>query len=187
MIAMKIGTCNQWIDAFMTQVWVYFRTFSKYSSPDNICFNLIYKADVFWQNTAVSQIQIIWSNINVTRCCWRSDKRLSFWRMTALSAPAFTHIDALVTFGTGVLLPFGDVYSDICLSVKLWNKSCYDYEYHNCDNPSWGIKTLNLFGWIIWIPIIINLLFTIPHYLRVEKTWKQRLLTFPLLIFQWSN
>jgi len=95
MIAMKIGTCNQWIDAFMTQVWVYFRTFSKYSSPDNICFNLIYKADVFWQNTAVSQIQIIWSNINVTRCCWRSDKRLSFyWRMTALSALAFTHIDA---------------------------------------------------------------------------------------------
>ena len=90
--------------------------------------------------------------------------------MTALSATTFTHIDALVTFATGVMMPSGDVYSDIALSVKLLNQR--------------GYRIQNLFGWIIWIPIIINLLFTIPHFLRVEKTWKQRLLTFPFLICQ---
>ena len=47
-----------------------------------------------------------------------------------------------------------------------------------------NIYIQNLFGLIIWIPIIINVLFTFPHFLRVEKTWKQRLVTFPLLICQ---
>ena len=111
--------------------------------------------------------------------------------MTAYSAPTFTHFDALVTFGTGVLLPSGDVYSDIALSVKLLNKSCddeyYSKYYTNPCSETWverKVAIQNLFGWIIWIPIIINLLFTIPHYLRVEKTWKQRLLTFPFLLCQ---
>lgn len=111
--------------------------------------------------------------------------------MTAYSAPTFTHFDALVTFGTGVLLPSADVYSDIGLSVKLLNNSCDEHETSSllknpCSTPSVekDVEIQNLFGWIIWIPIIINLLFTIPHYLRVEKTWKQRLLTFPLLLCQ---
>ena len=111
--------------------------------------------------------------------------------MTAYSAPTFTHFDALVTFGTGVLLPSADVYSDIGLSVKLLKKSCDDEYYReywtNPCSKTWLVRKVgiqNLFGWIIWIPIIINLLFTIPHYLRVEKTWKQRLLTFPLLLCQ---
>ena len=108
--------------------------------------------------------------------------------MTALSVPTFTHIDALVTFATGVLFPSGDVYSDISLSlsIKLLNTSCHEkYNVTNCiDYFKSQIEILHLFGWIIWIPIIINLLFTFPHYLRVEKTWKQRLLTFPFLICQ---
>ena len=103
----------------------------------------------------------------------------------------FTHFNALVTFATSVLLPSGDVYSDIALSVKLLNKSCDEYKSYSkidpCDDDRWvefkvGIE--NLFGWIIWIPIIINMLFTIPHFLRVEKTWKQRLVTLPFLICQ---
>ena len=110
--------------------------------------------------------------------------------MTAFSAPTYSHLDALVTFFTGFVLPSGDVYSDIVLSVKLLNKSCDEYKSYKkdpCDDDKWvefkvGIE--NLFGWIIWIPIIINMLFTIPHFLRVEKTWKQRLLTFPFLICQ---
>ena len=111
--------------------------------------------------------------------------------MTALSAPTFTLINALVTFGKGVLLPSADVYSDIALSAKLLQKSCADYknnQYLHCYHPDYQqfierkVRIQNLFGWIMWIPIIINLLFTIPHYLRVEKTWKQRLLTFPLLL-----
>ena len=110
--------------------------------------------------------------------------------MTALSTPIYSHFDALVTFMTGFVLPSGDIYSDIALSVKLLNNSCDDEYYRRYTNPcsntwvSGDVKIQNLFGWIIWIPIIFNFLFTIPHFLRVEKTWKQRLLTFPLLICQ---
>ena len=102
----------------------------------------------------------------------------------------FTNVDALVTFATGVVLASGDVYSDIALSVKLLNKSCDEYyrfyRTKPCSNPNTvrKVEIQNLFGWIIWIPIIINLLFTFPHFLRIEKTWKQRLLTFPFLICQ---
>ena len=108
--------------------------------------------------------------------------------MTASSATTFTHLDALVTFLTGAGLPSVDVYSDIALSVKLLNVSCKGKQKSSwrsrCssdDNPD---EIQNLFGLIIWIPIIINLIFTIPHFLRVEKTWKQRVLTFPFLICQ---
>ena len=110
--------------------------------------------------------------------------------MTALSVPTYSHFDALVTFMTGFVLPSGDIYSDIGLSVKLLDKSCDEYYSNYNPNPcsdTWTVKKVeiqNLFGWIIWIPIVINFLFTIPHFLRVEKTWKQRLLTFPLLICQ---
>ena len=120
--------------------------------------------------------------------------------MTALSSPTYSHLDALVTFMTGFVLPSGDIYSDIGLSVKLLNKSCDEYGpqwYYNRStktsyyidpcNHTWTVSRVEiqyLFGWIIWIPIVINLLFTIPHYLRIEKTWKQRLLTFPFLLCQ---
>ena len=103
----------------------------------------------------------------------------------------FTHFDALVTFATSVVLPSADIYSDIALSVKLLKRSCDDEFYSRFYQIPCGewpvsehVKIHKLFGWIIWIPIIINLLFTIPHYLRVEKTWKQRLLTLPFLICQ---
>ena len=110
--------------------------------------------------------------------------------MAALSANTFSHFDALVTFGTGVVLPFADVYSDIGLSVNLLSKSCgdicniYSHDHWFYADTKREAEIQNLFGWIIWIPILINLLFTIPHFLRVEKTWKQRLLTFPFLICQ---
>ena len=102
---------------------------------------------------------------------------------------SFTLSDAFLTFGTGVVLPSADVYSDIGLSVDLLNKSCVDYvhKYFNCnnhENVKRDIYIQHLFGWIIWIPIIINVLFTLPHFLRLEKTWTQRILTFPLLICQ---
>ena len=57
--------------------------------------------------------------------------------MTALSAPTFTHMDALVTFATGVLLPSSDVVSDIGLSIKLLNMTCYE-RFDNC-NKNTGI------------------------------------------------
>ena len=114
--------------------------------------------------------------------------------MTALSAPTYSHLDALVTFMTGVVVPSADVYTDIGLSVKLLNNSCDEAEYES-DLYIWEnedpcsltrvvkkVEIQHLFGWIIWVPVLINLLFTIPHFLRVEKTWTQRLLTFPFLI-----
>ena len=54
----------------------------------------------------------------------------------------FTLSDAFLTFGTGVVLPSADVYSDIGLSVDLLNKSCVDYvhKYFNCNNHE-GVKT----------------------------------------------
>ena len=115
-------------------------------------------------------------------------------------ADTFKIKDALVTFGFGVVVPSADVYTDIALSVKLLNKSCDEHapsKSYNWFTRTWDYKdpcsdteTLrrveiqNLIGWILWILIVINILFTIPHYLRVEKTWKQRLLTFPFLICQ---
>ena len=95
--------------------------------------------------------------------------------MTALSAPTYSHLDALVTFMTGVVVPSGDVYTDIGLSVKLLNKSCDDYYGKYRTNPCNDVDILrvvkiqNLFGWIIWIPIVINLLFTSPLIMNGEK------------------
>ena len=89
-------------------------------------------------------------------------------------ADTFKIKDALVTFGFGVGVPSADVYTDIALSVKLLLTN---------DVP-WKAEIQYLFGWIMWIPIIINLIFTFFHWRRLEKTWKQRLLTFPLLICQ---
>ena len=108
--------------------------------------------------------------------------------MTDLSAPTFSKGDAMLTFVFGVVLPSFDIFSDIYLSVKLFNRSCDEHEdkYWNCDNDSWIARDIgiqNTFGWwIILIPVLINLIFTIPQFLRLEKTWKQRLLTFPFLI-----
>ena len=75
-------------------------------------------------------------------------------------ADTFKIKDALVTFGFGVVVPSADVYTDIALSVKLLLTN----------DDTWKGEIQYLFGWIIWIPIIINLLFTIPHWRRVEKT-----------------
>ena len=94
----------------------------------------------------------------------------------------FSHGDAFMIFCTGILLPSGDTVSDIGLSLKLLSKTCDE----NCleSNKIKHIQIQNLFGWIIWIPIILNTLLTIPHFLRVERTLLQRTLTCPLLVCQ---
>ena len=107
--------------------------------------------------------------------------------MTDLSAPTFSKGDALLFFMFGVVMPSFDIFSDIHLSVKLFNRSCdeHEHKYWNCDNDQWilrDIRIQNTFGWwIILIPVLINLIFTIPQFLRLEKSLKQRLLTLPLL------
>ena len=103
--------------------------------------------------------------------------------MTDLSAPTFSKGDALLTLMFGVVMPSFDIFSDIHLSVKLFNRSCdeHEHKYWNCDNDQWilrDIRIQNTFGWwIILIPVLINLIFTIPQFLRLEKSLKQRLLT----------
>ena len=40
------------------------------------------------------------------------------------------------------------------------------------------------FGACILIPVMIVFFFTIPHWMKVENTWKKRVCTMPLLIGQ---
>ena len=67
----------------------------------------------------------------------------------------------------GILLPSFDVYSDIAFSISL----CFG-------------QSLPLLGSIFLIPVALTTFFTIPKWWKREKTLKQKLFTFPLLIGQ---
>ena len=69
----------------------------------------------------------------------------------------------------GILLPSFDVYSDIAFSISLFFGSHYLGQ---------------LLGSIFLIPIALMMFFTIPKWWKREKTLKQKLFTFPLLIGQ---
>ena len=85
--------------------------------------------------------------------------------------------DAFILFATSILLPSFDIYSDISLSYSLIFAT---YE------PYCGLEAKNhyLYGSSMLIPIIAANLFTIPHWLKRENTWKKRLFTIPFLILQ---
>ena len=83
--------------------------------------------------------------------------------------------EALILLATGVILPSFDIYSDIALSYSLISGTY-------CDNSECP-KHPN-YGAIMFIPIIMANLFTIPHWLKRENTWKKRLLTLPLFLGQ---
>mgnify|MGYP001274044925 CR=1 FL=1 len=69
----------------------------------------------------------------------------------------------------GILLPSFDVYSDIAFSISLFFGS------HDLGQ---------LWGSIYVIPIVLTTIFMIPKWWKREKTLKQKLFTFPLLIGQ---
>ena len=92
------------------------------------------------------------------------------------SEATFSYLDGLVEFGAGVVIPTFDIYSDVSLIALLLNidpKTKGEY--------SWLAIT---FGKMMIIPLILSTLFIIPHWLECEKTWKSRLLTFPLVLLQ---
>ena len=97
----------------------------------------------------------------------------------------------LILIFFGIILPSFDGYSDIILAYHLlsgtywtkpyqWTKQWTPYPY----GPHGPPKKQPIFGTMVLIPIILGTLFTIPHWLRRENTWRKRLMTFPLLILQ---
>ena len=73
----------------------------------------------------------------------------------------------------GILLPTFDTYSDILLLISLFFGF---YKPHGKPQP--------IFGSIFLIPIVLTTIFMIPKWWKKEKTLKQKLFTFPLLIGQ---
>ena len=96
--------------------------------------------------------------------------------MDPIEEATFSATDGLVLFGTGVVLPTGDIYSDISLVVLLC--SIKDDPYPDPNN------IIIFIGKIMIIPLILNTLFIMPHWLNCEKTFERRVVTFPLVLFQ---
>ena len=51
------------------------------------------------------------------------------------------------------------------------------------DNDVSKYKDKN-FGVSLLVPVMVTFLFTIPHWMKIEETWKRRFCTLPLLIGQ---
>ena len=89
--------------------------------------------------------------------------------------------EALIILATGVILPSFDIYSDIALSYSLISGTYCDNSQKHCNSEC--PKHPN-YGAIMFIPIIMANLFTIPHWFKRENTWKKRLCTLPLFLGQ---
>ena len=72
--------------------------------------------------------------------------------------------EAIIVITFGILLPCWDVYSDVAFAIYLISEG--------------HIK----FGLTMLGPMILSILFTIPHWWRIEATKSNRLKTFPLLL-----
>ena len=83
---------------------------------------------------------------------------------------------AIMLIAFGICLPSLDTYSDLSFAIKLITGT---YE------PYWGkAEPQPTYGSVMLIPILITTLFSLPHWLKRENTWKKRLFTFPLFIIQ---
>ena len=70
-------------------------------------------------------------------------------------------------------LPTFDVYSDVGTA----------YELFTLDTRPTSRKNLfTALGSCTILFMVLGLIFTIPHYLRNERTWKRRLITLPFLL-----
>ena len=72
--------------------------------------------------------------------------------------------EAILTITFGILLPCWDVYSDVAFAIHLISEGHINF----------GLTMLG--------PMILSILFTIPHWWRIEATTSNRLKTFPLLL-----
>ena len=87
---------------------------------------------------------------------------------------------AILLVAFGIVLPSFDTYSDISFSYSLINGT---YETRKgCTYCKASPQPV--YGSVMLIPILITTLFSLPHWLKRENTWRKRLLTFPLFIVQ---
>ena len=104
------------------------------------------------------------------------------------SEATFSYTDGFVELGAGVVLPTFDVYSDVSLIVLLLsivppNDNYFDYFDYN--SYRFQIKSMEIsFGKIMTIPLILSTIFILPHWLKFEKSFKNRLMTLPLVLLQ---
>ena len=103
------------------------------------------------------------------------------------SEATFSYTDGFVELGAGVVLPTFDVYSDVSLIVLLLsivpindNDTWFDYTDYKIQIKSMEIS----FGKIMMIPLILSTIFILPHWLKFEKSFKNRLMTLPLVLLQ---
>ena len=84
---------------------------------------------------------------------------------------SITYKDITLIFLFGICLPTFDIYSDLAFCINYCN-NIYD-DGHSLP------KMLTV------IPILIPLIFTVPHWWRIEGNLRNRCLTFPLLLISW--
>ena len=100
------------------------------------------------------------------------------------SEATFSYTDGLVELGAGVVLPTFDVYSDVSLIVLLLS-IVPPNDIGNYSDYRFQIKSMEIsFGKIMTIPLILSTIFILPHWLKFEKSFKNRLMTLPLVLLQ---
>ena len=82
-----------------------------------------------------------------------------------------------------VILPSADVYSDIGTVHELLNFNSSELPSFFYDNKKAQMESFfSILGYSTIFFMSLGFIATIPHYLRVENTWKRRLLRLPLLL-----
>ena len=83
-----------------------------------------------------------------------------------------------------ICLPTFDIYSDIGTAYELLTWETVDWDHNRVRLT----KLFKVLGFSTILFLVLNQLFTIPHYLRNETTWKKRLKALPfLLLFCWPQ
>ena len=90
------------------------------------------------------------------------------------STNVFSKGDVLELLMTKFILPTVDVCTDILTIEEILTLDPHFYNYQN----------LIQVGYVMIGFLVLSFLMMIPHYLRAEKSWKQRLATILLLFLQ---
>ena len=90
------------------------------------------------------------------------------------STNVFSKGDVLELLMTKFILPTVDVCTDILTIEEILTLDPHFYNYQN----------LIQVGYVMIGFLVLSFLMMIPHYLRAEKSWKQRLATILLLCLQ---
>ena len=91
-----------------------------------------------------------------------------------MTTNVFSKGDVLELLMTKFILPTVDVCTDILTIEEILTLDPHFYNYQN----------LIQVGYVMIGFLVLSFLMMIPHYLRAEKSWKQRLATILLLFLQ---